>query len=218
MATKGVYKIHNKTTGRTYVGASTRSVEGRISNHLFKLRRGKHTSSRMQDDFITHGESSFEYDVVCECADSDRLTAMEIAACREWKAFDPELGYNQMRPFNISPYHGRPKLDRATVRFSKSVSPELAVVLERVAACPLDKVHAMEMELGKDIKPANDWVASKKSGREIKALEDDVNRLEIERDELKKMVLALTKGGDGKLESENKLLKARVKEYEQMYS
>ena len=55
-----VYCILNTETGRRYVGSTTR-IRNRKRQHLSDLRKHKHPSKLMQDDYATFGEHSFVF-------------------------------------------------------------------------------------------------------------------------------------------------------------
>lgn len=50
-----IYAIQHNITKRIYVGCS-RKVESRYVTHIQELRRGKHSSKEMQEDFNNYGE------------------------------------------------------------------------------------------------------------------------------------------------------------------
>jgi group I intron endonuclease len=75
----GVYIIRCKPTGRRYIGSSKRSIENRFSNHLALLRKGAHTSIKMQEDWRKYGQTSFEFSIVLICRpDQARLEEQKI--------------------------------------------------------------------------------------------------------------------------------------------
>lgn len=53
-----------------YVGQS-RDIDGRRTDHLSLLRRGKHTNRRFQRAFLRDGEGAFEFSVLCLCSPDD---------------------------------------------------------------------------------------------------------------------------------------------------
>lgn len=63
---KCIYKIENITTGEFYIGG-TMDFQRRRNNHLCSLRNNKHSTSKLQKSFNTHGESSFAFSIIEEC-------------------------------------------------------------------------------------------------------------------------------------------------------
>ena len=48
--TAGIYRIECLRNGRYYIGSSE-NVRNRIKQHSYLLERGKHTNSRLQEDY-----------------------------------------------------------------------------------------------------------------------------------------------------------------------
>jgi group I intron endonuclease len=59
MGHKGIYQIRCVANGRIYVGAST-NIGYRWQWHQSVLRRGRHTSRLLQEDWILHGPEAFQ--------------------------------------------------------------------------------------------------------------------------------------------------------------
>lgn len=57
----GLYMIRCKATGEFYIGSSTTNTQMRLYMHKSMLRRGRHTSPRMQVAWDTYGEDAFEF-------------------------------------------------------------------------------------------------------------------------------------------------------------
>lgn len=62
----GIYAIINRVTGDCYVGKATNTAD-RWSNHLAKLRKGKHHSPYLQASFDKYGEKAHAINVLEEC-------------------------------------------------------------------------------------------------------------------------------------------------------
>lgn len=60
----GVYEIYNPSTGKSYVGASWNSISKRWRQHINLLKKGKHSNSRLQKDWNTHGSEIFEFKIL----------------------------------------------------------------------------------------------------------------------------------------------------------
>ncbi|MFK4444624.1 group I intron endonuclease [Caballeronia udeis] len=85
----GVYKIINSVTGECYIG-STRSMRGRMAEHKYKLRCGKH-NAMLQRAWDYFGEEVFEF-VLIESCPLDSLKERE------------QFWMDTLRPaYNISP-------------------------------------------------------------------------------------------------------------------
>ncbi|WP_309376402.1 GIY-YIG nuclease family protein [Rhodoferax sp.] len=59
----GVYAIRNRITGRALVAGST-NVQGTLNRHRFELRYGQHRNTRLAQDWVEHGETSFLFEVL----------------------------------------------------------------------------------------------------------------------------------------------------------
>lgn len=62
----GVYKITNTQNGKCYVG-STKCFNTRFKRHLADLRKGTHSSIKLQRAFNKYGESCFSFEVLEAC-------------------------------------------------------------------------------------------------------------------------------------------------------
>ena len=58
-----VYKVENKTTGKTYIGQSTQ-YHRRVLNHISDMRLGRHAC--LQHDYDEHGLDIFEFSIIQE--------------------------------------------------------------------------------------------------------------------------------------------------------
>lgn len=59
----GIYKILNNITNKCYVG-STKNFNIRWTHHLNKLKKGQHSSIKLQRSFDKHGESVFSFHII----------------------------------------------------------------------------------------------------------------------------------------------------------
>lgn len=59
----GVYAIRNQITGRALVAGSS-NVQGALNRHRFELRHGQHHNTRLAQDWVEHGETSFLFEVL----------------------------------------------------------------------------------------------------------------------------------------------------------
>ena len=72
----GIYKIKNLINGRFYIGGTVKNFQSRWVEHKTTLNRGKHRNRLLQEDWIIHGEQSFEFVVM------ERLP-IEDVLCKE---------------------------------------------------------------------------------------------------------------------------------------
>jgi group I intron endonuclease len=87
-----IYKITNKTNGKSYVGQSIRPLEKRWSNHI-------NESNRKNNRYICraikkYGKENFILEVLCECTTPKILNIMETFYIISHKTFHTEGGYN----------------------------------------------------------------------------------------------------------------------------
>ena len=61
-----IYYIRSKTTGRVYVGSTTRTAKQRFAEHLHYLRKGNHHSKHLQRVYDKYGEADFDFSVILE--------------------------------------------------------------------------------------------------------------------------------------------------------
>jgi group I intron endonuclease len=86
----GVYIIKNNVTGKVYVGSS-QNLSERWYKHRQLLRRGCHTSIKLQRSWNKYGEFAFSFEVMLYCAPEDCLRNEQTLL----DAFDAvDSGYN----------------------------------------------------------------------------------------------------------------------------
>ena len=99
-----VYAIQHRHTGRIYVGSTTKMlIEGRIMQHLYALRGGRHTNALMQEDYNKYGE---DYDFFDLGEYEDQFSSDPWAGRRpeyeymeKFGTDNPEIGYNGNDPY-----------------------------------------------------------------------------------------------------------------------
>lgn len=96
-----VYRIANKVNGKLYVG-STSDFARRRSQHLFRLRDGKHHSKHLQSAFDLYGEDSFGFEVIEEC-DDECVVEREQFWIDTLGVTDPKVGYNKAKTVGYNP-------------------------------------------------------------------------------------------------------------------
>lgn len=72
----GIYSIRNKKNGKLYIGSAV-NISSRWTKHLSGLRLGKHENCRLQNSWVKHGESEFQFEVIELVADKSKLIARE---------------------------------------------------------------------------------------------------------------------------------------------
>lgn len=72
----GIYAIRNTTSGRLYVGSSTR-IQERVQAHFSALRRDAHETPELQADFNQLGAEHFVGEVLEVITDVTRLQQFE---------------------------------------------------------------------------------------------------------------------------------------------
>jgi group I intron endonuclease len=90
---RGVYQIKNTVTGMIYVGSSEDLAE-RWNKHKWRLRKGTHAATRMQEDFNAHGPNSFTYEILQEATGEEDIFDLEQRWLDELKPYDLGIGYN----------------------------------------------------------------------------------------------------------------------------
>lgn len=101
-----VYKIENLVNGKIYVGGAI-DFHKRRWEHLHALKHGNHYASRLQRDWDTFGEDSFEF-VILEKVD---LSNCKTRQEKLYKIKDTEQKYfNELKPFRKRGYN---KCDKA---------------------------------------------------------------------------------------------------------
>lgn len=65
---KAIYKIHNKISGKFYLGSTINSTK-RKSTHFSLLKNNKHHCIHLQRAYNKYGEENFEFLVIQECTD-----------------------------------------------------------------------------------------------------------------------------------------------------
>ena len=129
--TIGIYAVI--ITNHLYIGQSCRA-EGRLSKHLWGLRKGTHRNQYMQNVFNKYGEESTRTAILQEC-ERPQLSKLEIAyikanrATSNWKMMNLTDGGEGMLGYELSDEHkailieantGRKHTDEAKAKISKA--------------------------------------------------------------------------------------------------
>lgn len=94
----GVYIIVNMDNQKVYIG-STRNIHKRLKEHLYNLKKRKHLSSTLQEDF-NNGNSFIAYpltrvELLPKYSKDHNLRHFEYMAIKIFDSANPEKGYNK---------------------------------------------------------------------------------------------------------------------------
>jgi hypothetical protein len=90
MGRRIIYRVVNKATGESYIGASSKSLEDRMGDHLGKAKRGD--GSWFQRAIATYGPEAFEWEQIDTANDPNDLAEKERRYILEFNT--KERGYN----------------------------------------------------------------------------------------------------------------------------
>lgn len=88
----GIYRIYHITSGKTYIGSSSR-IYGRWITHRGDLRKGRHHSPALQRAWAKYGEDAFAIEIVEHIADTTLLAERETFYMEQYDCVAPN-GYN----------------------------------------------------------------------------------------------------------------------------
>lgn len=91
---QGIYQIRNIENNKIYIGSSM-DIEQRWSGHKSELKRNKHHSFKLQEDWNKYGENKFVLEMLIEVDDEttrDELSTIEQKYIDEYNPI--ENGYN----------------------------------------------------------------------------------------------------------------------------
>ena len=141
--TCGIYRIINKVTGHTYIGSS-RDIDARWKSHRAALRRGQHHSSRLQSAFNEYGESAFEFEVVKEVRQSERIEA-EPEHLDRVKSWDKVYNMSKFVLAGGRPKTAKPLRDSV---YRPAIGPEFKRLIDAIAnSRGWSTQHTVEMAL-----------------------------------------------------------------------
>jgi group I intron endonuclease len=73
--TSGIYRLHNRSTGKSYVGQAS-NLRRRLGHHLGHLKRRSHAQPVLRAAFAKHGPEVWTFEVLERC-DRSQLTERE---------------------------------------------------------------------------------------------------------------------------------------------
>jgi hypothetical protein len=112
------YIIFNRAIGKQYVG-KTRNLDQRYSDHVSKLRAGRHENPDLQRDWDHYGEESFIWVDVLLRAGEIRPDLLEDLLIDTLRTLDPALGYNRRTSRGWGPHSRLRDLERKLIRSGK---------------------------------------------------------------------------------------------------
>lgn len=87
-----VYKIVNKINGKVYIGKTTKSLNHRMSRHIYHAKN--RVNRKLYDAMNKYGYDNFEIFPLCECGSGEELNDKERAYIEEYKSMSSDFGYN----------------------------------------------------------------------------------------------------------------------------
>lgn len=87
-----VYKIINKINDKVYIG-STVSIKNRFRGHRSQLKRNKHHSIYLQNEWNKYGKENFIFEVIC-CCPRNETKNYEQWFLNIHQSYDRDFGYN----------------------------------------------------------------------------------------------------------------------------
>ena len=88
-----IYAIRCKNNGRLYIGRTT-NLNSRLQTHFAELKREKHNSKLMIEDFKKYGKDNLEVYVIEENVTYE-VRKKEYEYMRKYNSFDEKYGYNR---------------------------------------------------------------------------------------------------------------------------
>ena len=84
---RGIYRIFNVETNKSYVGSTWKSFRSRWKQHLSKLNTNKHHSHEMQNAFNKYGSDSFVCEILEIIEDENILLEKEAYYINKYDAY-----------------------------------------------------------------------------------------------------------------------------------
>lgn len=88
-----IYLSKNVINQKKYIGKTVRQLNNRKISHLSAVRKGRE-NVYFHNAIRKHGESSFTWEIVCECSTSKELCQKEKYYINLYKTNNPDYGYN----------------------------------------------------------------------------------------------------------------------------
>jgi len=113
----GVYKIVNIINNKLYIGSSA-YLRFRKSAHFSDLRKNKHHSQYLQEEYDKYGRENFVFEVIEYIEDKNKLIEREQYWMDYYKSYEGDRGYN------MSPTAG----NSTGVKFSQKSKAKLSMI------------------------------------------------------------------------------------------
>ena len=147
MKRTGVYQIKNIITGKLYVGSTTQSFLGRLSTHIYHLKKNSHHSILLQRAYNKYGINNFEFSIL-EFCDSEIIVEREQYWLDKLKPYLSNRGYNILvRARNSEGFRQSEETLVLIGQLSKHKDNSKAVAAMRKAnsGSKRDKAHSIRM-------------------------------------------------------------------------
>lgn len=154
----GIYIIVNTWNGKGYVGQSV-DMTRRLRSHRRKLRIGQHSNPHLQAAWNKYGESAFQFDILCECPETD-LDALEEHYMTEFHTLNTDHGYNLELVVQGSKRHSQESKDKiraAKIGVPKSPEEVARMRTLRLGVIPSPDAIAKGLATVKAQKDAGLW-------------------------------------------------------------
>lgn len=149
MTGPSIYTIRCLANDKIYVGATSRCAKNRISNHKFRLRRGSHSNTLLQEDWNRLGEAKFEF-LIQASVDIEKLVDAESRLIVELG----DRAYNEVLPARSvvslaerKRFIARRPKGEAKMVFKRTVTKEVYEKLEELLSMDTTKFDQKMEEL-----------------------------------------------------------------------
>jgi len=113
-----IYIIKNIKNNKVYIGITSRNVQTRWKEHIYKLNKKSHENKLLQKDWNKYGKDMFIFEILKKC-DYSKLEKNENFYINKYKSTNKKFGYN-----NKSEGYNGGMTDAVKEKISLSVSGE----------------------------------------------------------------------------------------------
>ena len=85
MNKKGIYIITNLISNAVYIGCTRTTFHHRLKAHIWALEGNRHKNSHLQNAYNKYGEDEFEFNVLCQIEDNDKIYEQEKYYIQKYK-------------------------------------------------------------------------------------------------------------------------------------
>ena len=114
LSKRGIYRIFNKETNKSYIGSTWKSFKSRWKQHLSKLNTNKHHSKELQNAFNKYGTDSFVCEILEIVLDSEILLEREAYYIKKYDSY-----YNG---YNENPNPSKSPMENESSRIKSSIT------------------------------------------------------------------------------------------------